>query len=902
MPQLSQVSFTGGEVSPSLYARVDLARYATSLRLCKNFFVLATGGISNRAGLEFVAALNANSMSNLIPFVYSTEQAYMLVFQEHLIQVYANRSFVVSTAPPIAVNNVTIYFNGSRYFREVHTATPHGFSNSQQILISGVVATGQMNVNGSTSVAAVTGATSFIIGKGTVSAPDGLYTSGGEVSYAVPIETNYSSSDLAALRYAQSSDDLTITHQSYAPSEFVRIAPNQFSFGEISDFTNGPFGPENISATTMTADGNTGTITLTASAAYFTEDMIGSVIRLDLEDISQIQPWEASKLLAADTINPEGILRRSLGKVYKCATNEVASGLGTFTGTLRPTHDEGIEEDGDGNPIEGLAERAGVEWEYLHSFFGIAKITAVAEDGLTATADVVSYMPVVSPVTTSTWSLGAWGTMQGYPKVVTYYGDRRIFANTPSEPQTQWGSKVGEYSNFGESTPLIDDDAIEQTLNARQANPILELIPADQLLSLTARKSYASPARGEVLTPSTIGFFPQSNKGAADLRAVEVGDYGAIFAMRHARKIGVINYTFDADKFGSEELTVLARHLFRPGTIVDMDYAEEPDGILWIIRSDGKLIGLTYLPEQQVIGWHQHETDGFFERVCVIPEDGRDAVYFVVRRVIDGATVRYLERLASRDFTNHVDGFFVDSGLTYDGRNTTNTTIRIDGTSYDGGDDVSLISSASLFNVNDVGDAILFGQVRATIKEWISGQQVTAMLETPVPESLRGENTTNWTFARNVFTGLDHIEGKEVAICADGMSLARQTVSNGQVQLPQAFGVVHIGLPYTATAETLEVTVFGSPTSVRDRPKNIPSVTVVVDETVGLKIGPDVLNLEDLKVRNDEYYTDSITALSGTAEAYIANTWNDSGRIVMQQSDPLPATILAVIPDVKFGT
>ena len=820
MPVLSQASFTGGEIAPELAARVDLARYATSLRTCSNFFVRPTGGVSNRPGTYYVATLSADSLATLIPFVFSTEQAYMMVFQELTVEVYADGSEIPAAA----------------------------------------------------------------------------------------MVTPYLSADLASIRYTQSADVATLVHQTYPPAEIVRTGATTFTYGAIDDLDSGPFLDVEDTTITVTASAATGTgITLTASSAIFEAGHVGALMRLDLEDLSDIPPWEASKMLAHPSLgggvptNPVGLLRRANGKVYECATNEASTGDGTYTGTVRPSHDEGTEEDGDGNPITDLAQRAGVEWEYLHSLFGVARITAVDPGGLTATADVVSYIPVVTPATTTSWAFGAWSEDQGYPAVVTYFGDRLAFANTPQQPQTEWLSKVGEYHDFGKSSPLVDNDSITQTLNAKQVNAIVELVPLDQLVALTSSSSWASPQRGEVLTPETIGYYPQSYKGSANLRSIIVGE-NALHAQRGATKLRELSYTLDRDKYGGDELTVLSRHLFADGhTIVDMDYAEEPHGILWIVRSDGALIGLTYLPEQQVIGWHRHETDGFFERVCCIPENGRDVPYFVVRRTVNGQTVRYLEFMASREFSDQLDGFFVDSGLTYDGRNTTATTITVSGPSYNGGDLVLLTASSGIFAPTDINDAIQFDNVRIRIYSYNSTTQAGGVLETPVPAALQATASTAWTFARNTFSGLSHLEGETVAICADGAVLDQQEVSGGAVTIPYAAGVVHIGLPYEAEIETLDVTIYGAPQTVRDITKNIPSVAVVVDKTVGLKIGPNGENLEALAVRIDEYYTDPTAALSGVAKGYVINTWDPNGRILIRQDDPLPATVLAVMPDVKFG-
>ena len=79
MTRYTQKSFTGGELSPSLYARNDLAKYSVGLKTLKNGFVRAEGCVSNRAGLELVCEVkNSNSKVRLIPFSFNTEQTYIL--------------------------------------------------------------------------------------------------------------------------------------------------------------------------------------------------------------------------------------------------------------------------------------------------------------------------------------------------------------------------------------------------------------------------------------------------------------------------------------------------------------------------------------------------------------------------------------------------------------------------------------------------------------------------------------------------------------------------------------------------------------------------------------------------------------------------------------------------------
>jgi hypothetical protein len=903
MAKKLQASLNGGEISPSLYGRVDVEAFRNSLALCRNWFVRATGGASNRAGTQFLYALSADSEAALIPFIFSQDQSYMLVLQNENVRVFADGEFLQdsSVATIIDVSQITPVPNSFIVFE---TAAPHGFSIGQTVTIAGVVsATGDLMVNGAWVIAFVS-ATTFNV-EGSLGA--GTYGSGGTATVAYELSTPYQSDELASIRYTQSADVLTLVHQGYMPHEVVRTGAAVFGVSEIDDFEGGPFLDDNVSATTVTASAASGTgITLTASASIFTADHVGALFRITIQDLSAIPPWEPSKHIAATGVDPDGLYRRSNGKVYIAAGNSTAPASGTYTGTVPPSHDEGIQSDGDGGLYNGTAStRAGVSWQYVHSMFGIARITAAA--GTTATADVLETLPIVSPATSTVWAFGAWSEDQGYPALCTYYQDRLVFANTPGQPQTEWASKTGDYHNFGTSSPTVASDAIRQTLNARQINAILEMVPMDQLVSLTASSSWASPKRKEAWTPTTIGYDPQSFDGAAFIRSILTGD-SALFVQNGATKIRELSFQDGGDKFRGDELTILARHLFEDGnTIVDMDYAKEPHGILWIVRSDGALIGLTYLKEQQVVGWHRHETDGYFERVCVIPENGVDTPYFVVRREIGGETVRYLERLAVRDQADILDSFFVDCGLSYDGRNTTGTTITISGASFDGGDDVTLTASVAIFQSSDVGsDAIQFphadGNVRALITGFTSSTVVTAQLQSPVPAALQAVATTTWTFARDTFGGLGHLEGETVAILADGSPEVPQVVANGRVSLAYPAGVVHIGLPYVADIETLNIMVTESGDPIVENAKVVPKVHAMVEKTLGLKAGPDDDSLFELGLQPSDFdYNAPWDTQSEVQTAHIPTNWEQRGKVLFRQDRPLPATILAIVPDYQVG-
>ena len=253
------------------------------------------------------------------------------------------------------------------------------------------------------------------------------------------------------------------------------------------------------------------------------------------------------------------------------------------------------------------------------------------------------------------------------PSAVGYYQQRRIFANTTNEPQVVYTTQTGNFDSLRTSEPARDDDAVTFTIVGSQVNEIRHIISLDSLLLLTSGGEWkTTEGQDQVLTPSSIGVRQQSYNGASWVPPVIINST-ALYLQEKGARIRDLGYEFTSDSYTGNDLSLMSEHLFEGFEITSMAYAAEPYSILWCVRSDGVMLGLTYLREQQVWGWHRHVTDGLFESVATITEGNRDAVYVVVKRTIKGATRRYVERLDPREQTNAEDCFYLDSGLTYDG-------------------------------------------------------------------------------------------------------------------------------------------------------------------------------------------------------------------------------------------
>lgn len=253
------------------------------------------------------------------------------------------------------------------------------------------------------------------------------------------------------------------------------------------------------------------------------------------------------------------------------------------------------------------------------------------------------------------------------PSAVNYYQQRQVFANTYNEPQACYTTQTDTYDSLRTSEPARDDDAVTFTIAGRQVNEIRHIVALDALILLTSGGEWlVSEGRDEVLTPATVGVRIQSYNGASWVPPAIVNST-VLYLQEKGARIRDLGYQFSSDKYTGDDLSLMSEHLFEGYEITAMSYAAEPYSILWCVRSDGKLLGLTYQREHQVWGWHQHSTQGEFESITTVTEGSRDAVYVVVKRTINGQIRRYVERMEPRQFQTSVEAFCVDSGATYDG-------------------------------------------------------------------------------------------------------------------------------------------------------------------------------------------------------------------------------------------
>ena len=521
--------------------------------------------------------------------------------------------------------------------------------------------------------------------------------------------------------------------------------------------------------------------------------------------------------------------------------------------------------------------------------------------------------PTVTVATAAGGSGATFGTpvLSGtnYPGAVSYFEQRRVFAGTTDQPQALWMTRSGTESDLSYSLPVKDSDRIYFSVAAREANTIRHIVPLTQLVLLTSSAEWrVSPVNSDVITPTTISVRPQSYIGASNVQPSIINNSLVYCAARggHVRELG---YSWQANGFVTGDLSIRASHLFDNFEIVDMCFSKAPQPLLWFVSTTGKLLGLTYIPEQQIGAWHQHDTDGTFESCTTVAEGADDNLYVAVKRTINGQTKRYVERMAPRTFEALADAFFVDSGLTYNGTNTGSTTVTVTGGSTWGpADTLTVTASAGIYAfpaTTDVNDEIVVtdtdgNKYRLKILTVSSTTVATARVDRTLPVALRGVATTAWAWARDSISGLSHLEGKVVNVLGDGAVMAQKTVASGSISLERPCSVVHVGLPYVADLQTMPVTLnieaFG-----QGRAKNINNAYVRVFRSSGLFVGPDANKLVEAKLRTTEPYGSPPSLKSEEVEVLLTPSWQQSGQVFVRQADPLPLTVIGMTLEVAIG-
>lgn len=261
----------------------------------------------------------------------------------------------------------------------------------------------------------------------------------------------------------------------------------------------------------------------------------------------------------------------------------------------------------------------------------------------------------------------------GNPTVPAFLNQRFVLAGPLADPQRFDMSQPGSFTNFNISDPIQPDNAITGRLISGQLNEIKSMTPMQSGLIVFSNRAawqiYGASA-GQAVSAVDITAQTQAYNGASDVPPI-VANFDILYVQSKGSSVRDLAYNFYTNIFTGTDISVLSSHLFYDHSILEWAWAEEPFKVVWAVRNDGELLSLTFLKEQDLIGWAHHDTQGAWKSVACVTEIigavGVDATYLVAERVINGNTVKYIERMADRFFTSFQDPWCVDSGLRYDG-------------------------------------------------------------------------------------------------------------------------------------------------------------------------------------------------------------------------------------------
>lgn len=866
--RVMQPAFTSGELSPALWARVDVDKYRSGLKVAKNIFIHPHGGASNRSGLEFIGRTRGSGFAILLPFIFDaeTDQTYNLEFSHLKMRVYRAGSPVLEAAK--AMTGVSIAANG------VVTSAAHGFANGDEVFITGVAGMSALNDRNFIirNVTANTYQLEDLLGAALSTLGMPAYAGGGTARRVYEIASPYTADELRRVVFAQENDVMYLTHQAHPPMKLSRLGDANWLFSPLT-FVPQIAKPTGLSGnavfkrkggatanvsyriTSVSASGaeSAPSGTVTVNVQYENED--GRRIRLTWNAATGASLYRVYRTDSGDGLLAETpVLEAEFGQtensgsgkqppaasatgappvptgvagtiVYGKEMKYVVAAISDETGEESlPSEPAALRNDmvyrGNRNVLFWTATPgAGSYVVYRldngrYGYIGRTETTSFTDENITpdlASGPQEGYNP--------------FDSAGNYPACVNFYEQRLAMGGTANVPAGLWLGQSANYENFGAASPVKASDAITLRIRSKEKNQIRAISESRGMAVFTTANEFNVAGSGEeIMTPTNMVVKKQSNRGSSWLQPIAVGDV-MLFALARGGVIRDYSYEFSNDNFTGQDLTIMSRHLFEGRQVVSWAFAQSPYSIVWVVLDNGQCVSLTYMREHEVWAWTRHETDGQFEAVNVVAEGDEDAVYFVIRRTVDGKSQRYIERMRSRLFAVSEDAFFVDSGLSYEGAPT--KTMR----------------------------------------------------------------------------GLHHLEGKVLVALADGNVVRDLVVTNGTVTLPIAASKVHVGLPYEAELRTLDVDLgnVGELGTVQARNKAIANITLRVEKTRGIWAGPAEDALVELKQREFENWSEAIRLATGDVELTPTADWTKGGTMIIKQFDPLPMTVLAIMPDLRVA-
>jgi len=741
-------SFNAGELSPKLVARTDLDKYKNGVAIMENMIPLAEGGAMRRPGTRFIAEISdSTKKARLKDFKFSTTQAYMLLMESGRIGFFRNQGVIQAGTTDGSVSNGTFTSNisssdGTWNNNSTNGTLAHSSSDGTMLMTvlssSDNAATSQF-IEVSSSVIANEHICKFqvngIAGR-ELTFSVGTSSSGDDTSivsaakkktgyHAVPFTPN---STQISLQFKLDGAQMAIVSSSFGTdqNQFELRLDNVSIIGSTVMEVDSPYGEADL----FEVDGPQ-----SADLLYLFHNDYKShkLIRLGHTNWSLEQvKWIDGPYLDENTTDT----------TLACNSTDGRSILITASTTVGINEDTGFGSSDLGRALRlTLPSTGGVNWGW--------GLISASTSTTTCRVDVQRDFPstAASPV----WQLGAWSDDKGWPGTGTFHQQRLVPARSIDEPLTLWFSQTGDFENMAPDSiatsssqievwdgTVEDDDALNFTISSDDVEAIEWLSPGVTLQIGTRAAEWEATSEGAAISPTDVKFRRHTKQGSARVQPVRIG-HTTLFLQREKRTIRELGFNFEVDGLVANNMMRLSSHIGLGG-LSQLAYQQEPHSLLWATRNDGQMVSMTYRREEEVVALGRHILGGYYssstspghavvDSVATIPgststsltvtSEDRDEVWVIVKRTIEGSTVRYVE-VMEREFEDgdaQEDAYYSDSLLTYDGAASSALTgwghlgsqaakVLADGAILA---DVTVSSSAGTFTIPVASDVVQAG-------------------------------------------------------------------------------------------------------------------------------------------------------------------------------------------------
>lgn len=895
-----QYSFSSGEVSPRMWMRGDVEAYPHAAKKIENFFIDYRGGAVSRPGTEYVGVARGPMRNVPIQLAFIPEGGLILEITDKKFRFIQNGVYVTEAAKSVSSVSGT-----------QTTIVSHGYNVDDYLLVDGK----QVRVR--TVIDVDTVELEDILGN--IFVP----SVGSVVGRIYELNTPYIEDHIFDLNFTQLEGAVVICHNSYAPRLLEFHGLSNWTLTEIQ-FSSDSFQiPTGLTGTPTSTANNNAYYIYAVSAVMSDGTETNPSVPIIVQSDQMSTTNNASIKLQWDVVPGAAYYVIYRSREFLDNRPNLGEQLG-FAGKAYGTEfvDKNIVPDFTKQPIvpndpfaPGVIEAIYVTAEgsgYLETstitvsgatsgsgFYGYPIVTKI-DSTLTPPSGVIGAIKIlnggkgydepvavsISDGTGATFDVKVRSLTGNWPRCSARFQQRLVFGGTDNKPSTVYGSRPGSYFDFSYSIPATDDDSYEHSLDTRGIQYINYLLPVSAgLMVFTDGGIYtmSGDSTGRAVTPLRVQVSPQMSLGATRLDPIVI-DNDVLFVQSKGLAVRSLRFNPVTASYSAEDLTLLSSHLLQEYGIKDWDYAATPFRLLSCVREDGQILFLTYMPSQQLFAWSRAVTDGRFQTIASVKESGINRLYVGVKREVNGKTLWFQEVFDARDWNTIRNVFAVDCGLKRKPeRISSQIRVNKDGT---------FTTTASV----NIGDLIVVDGARLEV----TGSGTANVLvepnggwptESSYFDVYRGKVST--------LTGLEHLEGKTVAILADGNVMPSKVVTNGQINIDVPAWEIVVGLPFTCRLETLPIDIMQP--AVQGKRRRYWRVDIYVQGSRGLWVGTDFDNLWEVKERDISTIGSPVELYTGFKRQSVTGKWDQGSTLCLEIRDPVPSTVLGIASVVTFG-